>query len=115
MSAVLGSSGSTMPDSLTAEELAEAAGMPLAKAIRLLPVAVALVERFAPGAPQAIKNEATVRCAAWLNQLPTALAKIAVGSIDLEFQRPAVRGALLHSGAQALLSPWKVRRAGAIG
>ena len=47
---VLGSSGGT-PGSLTAEQLAEAAGIPLPKAIRVLPVAAALVQRYAPDAP----------------------------------------------------------------
>ena len=70
---------------------------------------------YAPDAPVEIRNEAIISASAWLNQLPTRLSKIDVGNVAIEYERPAVRGALLHSGAAALLSPWKVRIAGAIG
>ena len=33
----------------------------------------ALVERYAPRAPQEIKDEAVVRSAGWLNQIPTGI------------------------------------------
>ena len=81
---------------------------------RLGAAAAALVERYAPGAPGAIKNEATIRCAGWLAQQPAASVRSeSVGDIRTSYM-PAHLSALRHSGAMALLSPWKIRRAGAI-
>lgn len=77
--------------------------------------AAALVERYAAGAPQSIKNEAVIRCAGYLADMPAAsLTMSTVGPMTLQLA-PARQSALRHSGAMALLSPWKVRRAGAIG
>ena len=76
--------------------------------------ASALVERHAPDAPQAIRNEACLRCAAYLSaRRPTAFTSLQVASIQLNY-RADVRGspdALRLSGARQLLSPWRVRRA----
>ncbi len=77
-------------------------------------VAAALVERYAPAAPQAVKDEAVIRAAGWLADQPPAVAKETVGPMSVEYM-PARQSALRHSGAMAMLSPWKVRRAGAIG
>ena len=82
---------------------------------RLGSTAAELVERHAPDAPQPIKNEATIRTAGWLAQQPAASVRSeSVGDIRTSFA-PTHLGALRHSGAMALLSPWKIRRAGAIG
>ena len=53
---------------LTAEELREAIGqnVPLVMAERLLAVAVAKVNQYAPFAPAAIKNEAVTRFGGYL-------------------------------------------------
>ena len=81
---------------------------------RLGAAATTLVERYAPDAPIAIKNEATIRCAGWLAQQPAAAVRSeSVGDIRTSFA-PTHTSALRHSGAMALLSPWRVRRAGAI-
>ena len=81
---------------------------------RLGAAAAALVERYAPDAPIAIKNEAVVRTAGWLAQQPAAaVRRESVGDISTSWS-PALASALRHSGAMALLSPWKIRRAGAI-
>ena len=76
--------------------------------------ASALVEREAPGAPQAVKDEATIRVAGYLSQSD-------FGGIRREEEGPRnVEYALNHagmfrqSGAKGLLAPWKTRRAGAI-
>ena len=82
---------------------------------RLGSSAAALVERFAPAAPEAIKNEATIRAAGWMREQPAAAVRSeTVGDISTSFAATHT-SALRHSGAMALLSPWKVRRAGAIG
>ena len=82
---------------------------------RLGSTAAALVERYAPSAPQAIKNEAVIRCAGWLHEAPAGgVRSEATGEIRTSYM-PSATGALRSSGAMGLLSPWKVRRAGAIG
>ena len=86
----------------------------------------ALVENFAPGAPQEIKDEAVVRSAGWISQVPTGIISeaITVPAILGRTGNKAARekkiiystagSALRASGSMALLSPWKIRRAGII-
>lgn len=82
---------------------------------RLGAAAAALVERHAPGAPQAIRNEAVIRCAGYLAGSDPAYSRSGVeaGNFKADLARSGV-SALRHSGAMALLSPWTVRRAGRI-
>ena len=61
-----------MAVTLTAAQLAEAVGVDLKTATRLLAVAAELVNRFAPDAPDAIANEAAIRTAGWLAEQPSA-------------------------------------------
>ena len=76
--------------------------------------AAELVERFAPGAPQAIRNESVIRTAGWLCEQPAAgVRSEATGDIRTAYMAAAT-GALRSSGAMGLLGSWKVRRAGAI-
>ncbi len=82
---------------------------------RLGSTAAALVERYAPGAPQPVKNEAVIRCIGWLVEQPGAsIRSEQVGDVRTEYA-PTSLSALRHSGAMALLTAWKVRRARAIG
>ena len=77
-------------------------------------VASALVERYADNAPQAIKNEAVLRCAGWLYEAPSSgIRAQSIGPMSIDFT-PSMQSALRHSGAMSLLSPFKIRRAGAI-
>ena len=104
-----------MAVTITASEVATAIGATEAVAERLLPVARALVERYAPAAPEDIQNEAAARCAGWLKDSPASgLYESQRGERGFTLARPHSLGALRSSGAMALLSPWKVRRAGAI-
>lgn len=76
--------------------------------------AAALVEDYAPGAPQPIRNEAVIRCAGWLAEQPRAsIRSEQVGQIVTSYATAGL-SALRHSGGQAILTTWKVRRAGAI-
>ena len=94
--------------------LAEALSVDSALGVRLLPVATALVERFAPGAPEAIQNEAVIRVSGWLAEQPgAAIRSEKIGDIETDYAVSNV-SALRHSGGMALLSPWKVRRAGVV-
>lgn len=99
---------------ITEVELADALAVNQELAARLLPVASALVERYAPAAPQSVKDEAVIRTAGWLAEQPHASIRSEVtGEIRTDYNTASL-SALRHSGAMALLSPWKVRRAGAI-
>ena len=103
-----------MAVTLTAEEVATATGAPEADAVRLLEVAAALVERFAPDAPEPVQDEAAVRVAGWLHGMPhSSIGSERAGELEVGYMRSHL-SALRHSGAMALLSTWKVRRAGAI-
>ena len=70
--------------------------------VQNIEAAQALAERQAPSAPSAIKTEAIVRAVGWLFD----------GA-----QTPGDQPAAIWRtcGAAALLSPWQIRRAGAIG
>ena len=104
-----------MAVTLTEAELEAALAINGALAARLHPVAVALVERFAPDAPDAVQNEAAIRCAGWLAESPAgAIRSEVTGDVRTTFDGARSLGALRHSGGMSLLSPWKVRRAGAI-
>ena len=61
-----------MAVTLTDPDLAAALAVNDALASRLRSVAVALVERYAPDAPEAVQNEAAIRCAGWLAEQPAA-------------------------------------------
>ena len=103
-----------MAVTITAAEFAEAIGTDTATATRLLAVATELVTRYAPDAPDAIANEGAIRAAGWLAEQPAAaISGETEGDIRTSYA-PTMLSALRHSGAMALLSPWKIRRAGAI-
>ena len=100
---------------ITPVQLRQALEAHPAMAERLHPVAVALVERYAPDAPEDIQNEATIRVAGWLYETPSSgVRSEAVGDISTTWT-PSMTSALRASGAMALLSPWKVRRGGVVG
>ena len=99
---------------LTAAELAVLIGVDDTRAGHLLAVSCELVERYAPLAPEPAKREAVVRTAGWLAEQPSAAVRSeSVGDISTSFA-PTNMSALRHSGAMALLTAWKTRRAGAI-
>ena len=103
-----------MAVTITAAELGSALGVDIAIATRLLPVATALVMQYAPTAPEAVGNEATIRAAGWLHASPKSGAvQERVGEVDTAYLFEAT-GCLRNSGAMSLLSPFKQRHAGAI-
>ena len=104
-----------MAVTLTTTALAEALAVNQALADRLHPVAVALVDEYAPTAPEAIANEASIRIAGWLAAQPyAAVTSETTGDIGTRYAVNNV-SALRHSGAGALLTRWHTRRAGVIG
>lgn len=73
--------------------------------------ACARVKRYALGAPVDVRNEAVILLAGWIYQA-TAQSR-AVFPADQEGPPINVSRAFLLSGAQGLLSSWRVPRAGA--
>lgn len=69
---------------------------------RHVEAATALANRQAPTAPEAVGHEAIIRMVGWLYEGPSHTA----GTDQV--------GAWRRSGAESLLAPWTVRRAGAI-
>ena len=99
---------------ITPTELAAALSVNPTLADRLHPVSLELVNRYAGDAPESIRSEAIVRCAGWLAEQPNASVRSEkVGDIETDYA-PSMGNALGHSGAMALLSPWRVFRAGVI-
>ena len=90
-------------------------GVDTTTATRLLSVARALVDRYAFEAPEPIANEAAIRVVGYLLDQPAAALRTqTVGPLTVEIET-ARQSVLRHSGAMAMLSPWKIRRGGAIG
>ena len=100
-----------MAVTLTVAELAAALVVNDALAARLHPVAVALVERYAP---EPVQTEAAIRTAGWLAESPHGpIRSETTGDVRTGFDGARSMGALRHSGGMGLLSPWRVRRGGA--
>ena len=79
---------------------------------RLGAVASALVEQYAPDAPQVLRNEAVLRVVGWLLDAPSSnIRGQTIGPMQVDFA-PSQRGALLHSGAKTLLYPFRRKTAG---
>ena len=96
---------------LTAADLAAEIGVEETRATAILAAVTALVERYSPSAPEAIKDEATIRAAGWMAQAPSGgQRREGTGDIDTAWS-PTMTGALAASGAKGLLAPWRVRRA----
>ena len=107
------SSTATVALAAATAKLRAAIGEPdVAVVQRLGAVASAIVEAYAPGAPQALKDEAVVRTAGRLAEMPSASVR-SEGTGDVETgYAPSMTGALLHSGSKSLLYPYRRKRAG---
>ena len=80
----------------------------------ILDAATAIVEAEAPGAPEAVQNEAVVRLGGYLAQSDFGgVVKEEIGAKSVEYAMNHA-AAFHRSGAKGLLSRWKRRRAGAI-
>ena len=79
---------------------------------RVASAASELILNYAPQAPQANKDEAARRVIGWLIERPSdgTTERNLYGGVSKKYN---TQGALRGSGAMALLSPFKVRRAGA--
>ena len=78
--------------------------------------AAAVIEEYSPSAPGSVKDEALIRYAGYLQQAPPgSIQKIDVGGLEIEYRQAPPASSFQLSGAGALLTRWKIRRAGAIG
>ena len=101
-----------MAVALTAMQLGPAIGVDAPLATRLLAVVTALVDGYAPSAPDALSNEAAIRAAGWLAEQPNAsIRSEREGEIQTDYA-PSMTGVLLHSGAKSLLYAWRAKTAG---
>lgn len=111
-----------MAVTLTLQQFAERIGEVLADGTvdtaRLQPIldaATAIVEDEAPNAPETVQNAAVVRFGGFLPQsAPSAIVEEEIGAKRVQYQFNLASG-FYASGAKALLSRWKHRRAGVAG
>ena len=68
---------------------------------RHLATATALIESYAPNAPEAVQNEAAIRLCGWLYDAPSHGMR-------------GIQNGLSASGAAALLGRWRERRVGVV-
>ena len=83
---------------------------------RLARTVSARVERYAPGAPQDVKDEALIRAVAWLDQTTGSgvVTGRTIGPRSWSVDVRAPSGWFRYSSAQSLLSPWRARNAGLV-
>ena len=105
----------TNPVTVTAAELAAEAGIDTDRAARILRVASQTVTDYAPLAPTVMLNEAVYRYGGYLGQSDYGETRTeTLGPLSIEHVVNHA-AAFRNSGAAALLTRYKVRRAGAIG
>ena len=100
---------------LTASELAAETGADLPRAERLLQVAAQMVLDYAPQAPTALLNEAVIRFGGYLVQSDYGTIRteeIGPKRVEAHLNHAAM---FRNSGAAALLTRHKRRRAGSVG
>ena len=100
---------------LTAGQLADETTAELDRAERVLAVATAIVVAYAPLAPSVLLNEAVIRLGGYLAQSDygSVREESKVGNLSVSYQTNHAM-AFRNSGAQALVTRWKIRRAGLI-
>ena len=103
------------PLPLSAAELATALGTDAIRAAHVLAAVWPRVNQYAPTAPTEVQREAVFRYSGWLIEAPAGgVRSESTGDVSTTFS-PSMTGGFRASGAAALLAPWRVRRAGAIG
>ena len=99
---------------INADTLRAALGADAASAVRVASIHAAVcarVKRYAKNAPTEVKNEAAILMAGWLWQATAQSRRVFPD--DGEGRPTNVSAAFRNSGAQGLLSSWRVPRAGA--
>lgn len=97
---------------------------------RLAGVSAARIQKFAPAAPDEVKDESLIRLVSYLRQLPTGLRRVEViepraavsgvpnfrradtgDTVTIEFGVSGMERPFRACGARSLLAPWVARRA----
>ena len=102
-----------MAITVTAAVIATELDIDLTTATRLLSVASELVNDYCDTCPEPIANESVLMVAGWLWGNGSSRGSIrseSAGPIRITYSSEQ-KNALKHSGAESLLSGWKVRRA----
>ena len=100
---------------VTAEQLAAESSATVERSERVLPVAERMVTDYAPDAPEELRDEATFRFAGYLlGSDYGAVRTETIGPRSVEYVVNHA-SAFRNSGAAALLTRYRVRRAGSIG
>ena len=103
-----------MPVTIDADTLVTALGVDLPTATRLLAVASAVVNDYAPAAPDAILDEAVRMISGWiLGKSRGSIRAESAGPFRISYNTMQ-QSPLRHSGAMALLTPYKTHRAAVI-
>ena len=105
-----------MAITVTADTLATELDIDLTRATRLLSVASELVNDYCDTCPEPIANESVLMVAGWLWGNGASRGSIrseGAGPLRITYASEQ-KNALKHSGAESLLSPFKVRRAAVI-
>ena len=105
-----------MAVTIDAQGVADATGAELGNATRLLAVATQVVQDYAPNAPTVLQDEAVIRFAGYLDTSSAtfgAVTSSAVGPLTASY--PVNHAAAFrNSGAAALLTAYRRRRAGKV-
>ena len=100
---------------VTAQELADESAAELSRAERVLPMAQRIVEEYAPGAPEELKNEAIIRFGGYiLGSDYGAIRDEEVGPRKLGYTVNHA-SSFRNSGAEMLLTAYRTRRGGIVG
>ena len=83
---------------------------PKAALLQLARTAIDMAHNYASAAPYRVLIEAAIRAAGWMRDVDPGVAERQVTDGTDVVPRPAISGALRGSGAQAILSPYRVRR-----
>ena len=103
-----------MPVTIDADDLATALGVDLPTATRLLAVASAVATNYASAAPDAVLDEAVRMIAGWIwGKSQGSVKSEAAGPFRVSYNTMQ-QSPLRHSGAMALLSPYRSHRAAVI-
>lgn len=87
---------------------------PEAYLLQIARSALDICAHYASAAPFRVLIEAAVRCAGWMRDSDPGVASRSVADGTDVVPRAAVTGALRGSGAQAMLSAYRVRRLAAV-
>ena len=103
-----------MAVTITAQQIADETSASVDRATRVLAVATEAVTHYAPDAPEVLQNEACLRFAGYLlGSDYGGIRKEGVGPREVEYVVNHA-AAFRNSGAAALLTRYRIRRAGPI-